>query len=406
MTRRRGAFAALSFVALFALGCGNDGAEDPASPKPDCSDDAGDLRLWTLDIDHPDYVTLKNTGACPIDLEGLEILFDDHDEGFPETGIDCTLRLPELTLPAGSSVRVCELPLPGDIDARATKLEGCPYDLPFFPDRGGATYLCRGHCDASTLLDVVVHAGNGLDPTYGDPPPPRFGMTFAAPLNGVTLENSAWARYQRVDTEGRFPDYLDSDWGLQNRTLFADFETGISAESFDAAPVPWSTIPREFTEVTTTDETAMSGVASLRIEHLTEDGFSSELSQIVSASGMPRDIAYFARLSGPTSAGGFFEVLSQGTPALRIGFAEEGLGASMRDAHTPFVPDAWYLVELRDADWIARRFDLYVDGVLLGRNISVFEDAHLPDEVRLFTYGAGSAYFDAIELWGAATPSP
>jgi hypothetical protein len=40
--------------------------------------------------------------------------------------------------------------------------------------------------------------------------------------------------------------------------------------------------------------------------------------------------------------------------------------------------------------------------VLVGLHVGIFDDAHFHDEVRLFTYGAGSAYFDAIELWGPA----
>jgi hypothetical protein len=322
-------------------------------------------------------------------------VFDDRNDAFAlGIEIDCTLELPALALPAGASVRVSELPLPGDIDARTVRFEGCMYDLPFFPDRGGVTYLCRGGCDESTLLDVVAHRGDELYPTYREPPALRFGARFDDPAGGVTLSNSQWARFQRVGTDG-------SSWGLANLTLSAEFEDGVTAETLGGEPLPWSTIPRDSTEILTTDETAMSGVSSLRITHLVENDFSTELSQTLGPASMPRDIAYFARPSSSES-GGQFEVLSQLTPALRIAFGPDGLGAAMTDAQTPFARDTWYLVELRDVDWLERHFDLYVDGVLVGRHVGIFDDAHFPDEVRLFTYGAGSAYFDAIELWGPA----
>jgi hypothetical protein len=381
-----------ALAAFAALGCAGDATREER-PR-DCGDPRN-LRLWTLDIDHPDYVSLKNTGSCPVELEGLHLVFDDRNDAFAlGVEIDCTLELPALTVPAGGSVRVSELPLPGDIDARTVKFEGCMYDLPFFPDRGGVTYLCRGGCSESTLLDVVAHRGDGLYPTYRDPPELRFGARFADPVFGVTLANSQWARFQRMAPDG-------SAWGLANLTLFADFEGAVTAETLDGEPVPWSTVPRDSTEILTTDETAMSGVSSLRITHLVEDAFSTELSQSIEASPMPRDIAYFTRLSA-SETGGFLEVLSRLAPALRIAFGPDGLGAAMTDAHTPFALDTWYLVELRDVDWRRRHFDLYVDGALIGRHIELFDGALFPDEVRLFTYGAGSAYYDAIELWGPA----
>jgi hypothetical protein len=379
-----------------ALGCAGHRIRD--EDQRDCGD-PGNLRLWTLDIDHPDYVTLKNTGSCPIELEGLHLLFDDRDDAFAlGTEVDCTLELPALALPAGASIRVSEVALAGDIDTRLVKFEGCVYDLPFFPDRGGVTYLCRGGCAESTLLDVVAHQGDELYPTYSEPPALRFGARFDDPIGGVTLANSLWARFQRVATQGGSGGFLGSDWGLANLTLFADFESGLTAERFGADPVPWSILPGDSSEIVTTNETAMSGVSSLRITHGLED-FSDELTQPFEPASMPRDVAYFVRLSGSAS-GGFFEVLSQLTPAIRIAFGPDGLGAAMTDAQTPFTPDTWYLVELRDVDWITRHFDLYVDGALVGRHIGISSDANFPDEIRLFTYGAGSAYYDAIELWG------
>ena len=38
-----------------------------------------------------------------MDLEGLELFFDDRDDAFPDTLIDCTVRLPATELPPGAS---------------------------------------------------------------------------------------------------------------------------------------------------------------------------------------------------------------------------------------------------------------------------------------------------------------
>ena len=199
------------------------GEKAPERDRPlECTGDARDLRLWTFNLSHPDTVTLKNTGDCPVELAGVELHFDDRDEAFVEgTALDCTVRLPALTLEGGASARVSELPFPGEIDALANEVAGCAYPLSFNPDRGGVTYLCDGPCDASTLIDAVAHFGQdfyalepGLLNPYRDPPPMRFGASFENPVWGTSLHNDGLVRYQRVTTSGDYPAFAGSDWGL------------------------------------------------------------------------------------------------------------------------------------------------------------------------------------------------
>src|SRR5688572_27116876 len=132
-----------------------------------------------------------------MDLEGVEVLFDDRDDAFPDVPIDCTVRVPRWELPPGASVRVSELPLLGEIDALAAEVSGCAYPLTFHPDRGAVIYLCDGACEARTLLDVVAHRGDdvdGLEPgilenRFRDPSPLRFGARFPEPLEGASKYN-------------------------------------------------------------------------------------------------------------------------------------------------------------------------------------------------------------------------
>jgi hypothetical protein len=405
----------------FGASCANDAQSARRAKPADCSNDPNELRIWTLSLSHPDTVTLKNVGECPTDLEGVELLFDDRDDAFPpETLLDCTLRLPRVVLPAGASIRVSELPLPGEIDALAAEVGGCFYPLSFNPDRGGVTYLCDGECNAGSLIDAVAHQGDDIDAIepgvvvnrYRDPPAMRFGARFSAPLRGASKHNDGLVRYQRMQTAGRFPDYLGSDWGLESRVLFADFEDGIRARNVAATPVPFGIVRGAPTEIVASIETAASFDTSLRMAQLGEDGVSDALSSALDGFSSPRELRYFARASTAQATAGNLALLLRSRPVVELGFAPGGVGASYGEgkrAEIASTPDRWYRIELRDIDWDAGRFDLYVDETRIGRALDLAENEGLVDEVRMYGVTGGStAYFDAIELWGLpyAMPEP
>jgi hypothetical protein len=403
------------FLFTSAVGCAEDSTQEPtpAGPRPPTAHDA--LRLWNFNLSHPDTFTLKNLGEEPLELEGIELLFDDRDDAFPpDTLLDCTVRLPAMTLAPGATLRISELPLPGEIDALAYEVSGCAYPLTYNPDRGGATYLCDGPCDESTLIDMVAHAGDDLDALepgivenrFREPPELRFGARFSA-LYGTGKYNDGLVRYQRVATEGSFPEYRSSDWGLQSRVLFADFEEGITARNVAAAPAPFDVVPGEPAEIVTSPETAASFATSLRITHLGEDGASNALRFPLDAFSTPRDLVYFARTSSPATAGSL-ALLSQGAAVVELGFEPETVGANGAGgrAAVTAAPDAWYRIELRDIDWTHGAFDLYVDGAPVGLGLALPENARSVDELRLYSVSAGStAYLDAVELWGATYPA-
>ena len=400
-------------VAVAACGNSRESAEKPAA----CIPDRKSVRLWTFSLSHPDTVTLKNTSACPVDVGGMELLFDDRDDAFPpETALDCTVRLPPLELEAGASLRVSELPFPGEIDALANEVSGCAYPLSFNPDRGGVTYLCEGACDGATLLDAVAHAGDTIDALepgvvqnrYRDPPAPRFGARFDRALDGSSKHNDGVVRYQRVTTLGATPDFRANDWGIQSRALYADFEDGVRVRDVQSSPEPWSVVPGEAAEIVTTTETSAWLTASLRVSHHGEDGVSVALATPLDAYSTPRDLAYFVRTSAPDVTAGNLALFAGSNPLVELGFEPAGLGvldANGKRFEAPADPNVWHRVELRDIDWSTRKFDAYVDGARVGRGITFAPGDAPADELRVYALSAGStAYFDAVEVWGLPSP--
>lgn len=402
----------LLFVGVGTAACSGSARDSDVETPAGCGSDRGALRLWNFNLSHPDTVTLKNTSSCPMDLEGIELLFDDRDDAFPDTVIDCTVRLPRMELGPNASVRVSELPLRGEIDALAFEISGCSYPLTFHQDRGAVIYLCDGACDARTLLDVVAHKGDdvdGLEPgvvenRFREPSPMRHEAKFPEPLQGSSKFNDGFVRYQRIATDGDYPDFLASDWGLQSRTLFADFEDGVRARNVAAPPEPWAVVPGEPAEIVVSPGTAASFAASLRITHLGEDGPSDALAWKLDVFSVPRDITYFARVSPLGTTAGNLALLSQSQPIVELGFGPDGVGATDGDgrrAETVAAPDTWYRIELRDIDWTRGLFDAYVDGIRVGHELALSQDGGVVDELRLYgVSGESSAHFDAVELWG------
>jgi hypothetical protein len=380
-----------------------------------CGDVRG-LKLWTLGIGPVDYVTLKNPSDCAMNLEGVELEFDDHDDAIPGTELDCTLRLPPHELPAGASVHVRENALPGDIDVLAAKVTPCENQISFNPQRGGATYLCNGECAPDTVIDAVAFVSL-WSVRFRDPPALRYGIVFETPPRGVPLlsadglggDGGKRIRYQRVATRGVSPEFVSRDWALQARTVFSDFEENSPGyEDYLLTRDPsgllteWQFLPAQEATIEPSTDAARSGAYGAVIRHMGDDGTSSALGLPLDAYSMPRDIAYFARVTAPGA--GFLELLSEGRQATQVGFEESGLGAIFGNgerSEVPFDLDTWYRIELRDIDWVRAEFDFYVDGTRIGQRLAFAENAAPVDEVRLHNFKGGSiAYFDAIEFWG------
>jgi hypothetical protein len=382
-------------------------ARAEAGTEPGAGDGCRDARrrllLWTLGLGQLDYVTLKNPSECAIDLENIVVVFDDRDDAFqPALQIDCAVRLPPVVLAPGASVRVHEYPQTGDIDALAGKIGPCEGDLSFNPERGGATYLCDGECSPDTLIDVVAH--RGYFTAYGDPPPYQFGATFVEALGGITSAAEAEElRLQRVAGNGRRPQFLGSDWTLERRSLFADFEDGLTLRISAQPAVPWDTVPGQATEIAASAEAALFNTLGLSLTHAGPDGISTALSYSLSGIGSPRAVSYFARLRARPSAAGYVDLLWRGNRVIETSFEASGLGAEIENGvrfETPYTVDQWHQVELRDIDWPNRKFDLYVDRRPIALGVGFWYFASALDEIRIYSVSGGSiVHFDALEFW-------
>jgi hypothetical protein len=389
-------------------GSGNTagGEEGGAGGSPDepCQGSVADIRLWKLHLGQSDYVSLKNTGDCPVELAGLNIIFDDREDAFPEeTDVDCTVQLPEVTLPPSASIRVHEDGLPGDIAAldEDVIVTTCGSGIPFNPQRGGVTYLCDGTCSEETVLDVVVH--QGYDADYGDPPGLLYGVDFSAPLDGVTDAGQNSMHFRRKATEGVKPDFLGSDWGLEQRTLYAGFEDGLEVQFLDGTPEAWEQVEGQPADIATSATTAAVGTVSLRITHNGADGVSDALMADLTGMDQPTEFSYFARVDSVNGAAGFFDLLMDPFSAMQVSFKPSGLGAERENGQrteTDFEDDTWYQIEGRDIDYSERRFDLYVNRELVAARVPFWTNAPFVDQLLLYSVsGSSVAYYDEIELW-------
>ncbi len=354
------------------------------------------LRLWTVAIATPTRVTLRNTGNRAMELDGLALRFDDS--GPYPTPTACEARLSERLLPGYGSVRVHEEALPGDLAG----LTGTCGEITLHVKRPGRLYLCDGDCAPGNVIDMVAFLGSE---SVGVPPEALFGTRFDNPLAAVDDGLKDAFRYQRLANDGASPDFLGSDWAVQPRTLFADFENGLTFSISNEAVMPW-TMPVGTGAFSVPDDLGFSGASSLRITHAGGEGNEPTvaLSANISTISRPRAISYFAHAASLTASAGQVELVSLGTPVITLGFEATGLGASLADGgrvERSVAVDRWYQVELRDIDWDLNVFDLYVDRVMIEARVPFKEAADAVDEIRIYSAsGPSVVHLDDLELWG------
>jgi hypothetical protein len=362
-----------------------------------CEGRAEDLRLWKLHLGQSDYLTIKNVGSCRVELGGLHVFFDDHSELFPDFEIDCLVRLPPFTLHSGAEVRVHEDGVAGDIAALDNVLSGCGEGVPFNPMRGGVAYLCDGACDQDRVLDVVGFVGDSMGA-----PELRFRQHFDGLLAGVTQAMQNSARYARVAGAGRAPDFVGSDWALEERYLHADFESGVEVE-LSGEILPFSAEPGQRATVSTTSNAAIGG-SSLRLVHRGSDGRSEGLGiDLVGIERAPSHLGFFVRMDRLPGAGGYLDLRSGDLTVVVAGFEGRALGTERENGQRSDVTvseGAFHQVELRNLDWASHDYDLYVDRVLLEKRLPFWSNVNEAERLSLYSVSAGStADYDELEAW-------
>lgn len=366
-------------------------------PEPEHEGDRQALRLWTVSVATPTRVTLKNPSSGGVDLGDLTLRYDDP--GPQDVPTACEARLPEQRLPAFGSVRVHESPLAGDLDGLAGTCE----TITLHVERGGRLYLCDGSCAAGRVIDMVAYVGTGPN-RWKDPTEAQYGTSFTDPLAGIDDGVAEAVRYQRVATDAVAPNYVSSDWAVQRRTLFADFENGMTVSISNGPLVPWTMIPEEHLDLSVPGDFAYSGTSSLRIEHGGADAPTSTLTEDLSALSRPHAVSYFVHTDSATASAGYVDLCFAGMPVVSLGFEGSGLGAELANGsrvEMPFDVGTWYQVELRDIDWSEHHFDLYVDRRRVGYRIPFRVAADEVDQIRIYSVtGPSKVHLDDLELWG------
>ncbi len=372
-----------------------DGADDEEAGAFDvelmaCAQDRSDVVLKELHIGQSDYVMIENTGGCPVQLQGMQILFDDRDDAQPPPLEDCTTELPAYLLAPGASVRVHEKPLAGDI-AALPGIVGCGAGVPFNPGRGSTAYLCDGVCVEANVIDMVSFLGNISSSSLGNPPTPIGSLSFAKLLGYISSDDQDDRRWVRTGFTGKNPLFTGADWKLESRVMHEEFDTNLNG---------WETVPGQKATIEISAEKAV-GAGSVSLEQTGSNGISEALQS--SAKGSPRHISFYTRVSATDVSAGFMELRSGGFPTLLWSIQPSGMGLegdSMMRSERPFEADIWYHVELRNIDWTARTADLYIDSKLVALDVKNLANFAGFDEILLYSASSGSkVWWDNIEMW-------
>ncbi len=372
-----------------------DGADDEEAGEftvavMACTQDRSDVVFKELHIGQADYVMVENTGSCPVQLEGMQILFDDRDDAQPPPLEDCTTELPAYLLAPGASVRVHEKPLAGDI-AALPGIVGCGSGVPFNPARGSTAYLCDGVCVEANVIDMVSFLGSTSSSSIGNPPTPIGKLVFAQVIGPISSGIQDARRWVRTGFSGKNPLFTGADWELESRILH---------ESFDSNHDNWKVLPGQKATIEISTDKAV-GLGSVSLEQTGTNGMSEALQS--PAKGSPRHVSFYTRVSATDVSAGYMELRSGGFPTLLWSIQPSGMGLegdSQLRTERPFEADTWYHVELRNIDWTARTADLYVDSQLI--SLAVKNLANFPsfDEILLYSTSSGSkVWWDNLEMW-------
>jgi len=162
----------------------------------DCACGLDKLRIIEHFAGNPDYIVISNPTTCVLELDPLEIMFDD------QRNTDFNFAVPAYTMPANSTLVISD---------SSSSPPGSLYvggNIPFAASRGGWVALCDGACSTpSNIIDIIAWEG-------GQPPPALPpGISFTpGPVTGVTSANESTTSHIRQAFQGVAPNFLMSDW--------------------------------------------------------------------------------------------------------------------------------------------------------------------------------------------------
>lgn len=185
------------------------------------------LRISEMNVGTPDYIRIFNPTQCPLDVNGMGVLFDDSSAG------DLNGVLGNFTLNPGASVYVTETnpPAAGELYAGG--------NIPYSATRGGVAYLCNGACVAgngANVIDLVAFSTGAAHPAL------PAGLTFnpAGLTNGVDSVTQTVKSFLRAAYTGANPSFLASDWTSGVSTKNAYWTPGVQQNVSTATLAGWT----------------------------------------------------------------------------------------------------------------------------------------------------------------------
>jgi len=143
----------------------------------------------------------------------------------------------------------------------------------------------------------------------------------------------------------------------------------------------------------------------------------SGINRSFAAGSKPGYVSFWVRAASTTAASGYFVVTDGGTDAIWFFARDTGkfyVNADVGgDESLPYQANAWYRVEFRNLDWNAKKFDYYVNGVLVKAGIPFRNPGAVSQVSNIYLYnfsGSAEAWWDDVRVSaseaGWITPSP
>ncbi|MCB9233334.1 MAG: T9SS type A sorting domain-containing protein [Bacteroidia bacterium] len=184
-------------------------------------------------------------------------------------------------------------------------------------------------------------------------------------------------------------------------------QCGVFYDGFESGSYTptWSTAGGTYTTSVITTNPAVGTYC------LQQSGNGGHLSGIVATFpvSQPTSLKWRAKIDPTTSSGGYMVCGNSSTTTSNcIAFVYFSGGTDIRffngtGINTPCTASTWYELEMRNIDYVNRRFDIYINNALIQANYG-FRSTNMSDMDRIYLYNISSmtAYYDEILVGGSA----
>lgn len=144
---------------------------------------------------------------------------------------------------------------------------------------------------------------------------------------------------------------------------------------------------------------------------LSNSGSGGHLSGLVATfpSGTPDNVSWRVRYDATSSSGGYVVLGdASATASDCIAFCYISGGSNVRfyngtGVNTPCTANQWIEIEMRNIDYVNRRYDFYINGTLIQSNYGFRSTTmNTMDRIYLYNISSMSAYYDEITIGGSS----